>query len=102
MLGDCPTARGQFADHPVRLQRIRIPGLGPALLDTGADGLGADTRSVFVEEVPVAPRLVPAALHARALDGRRRVTPRVEHDKVHAQLLPARMVNPFSPTRRVV
>ena len=102
MLGDGPTARGQLADHPIRLQRVRVPRLGPALLDTGANGLRVDVLAVFVEQRQLAPRLVQAAFQPRALDSRWRVPPCVEHDKVHAQLLPARMVNPFNPTRRVV
>src|SRR6185312_10572605 len=99
--GDSSAARGQFADHPVGLQRVRVPGLGPALVDAGANGARVDMLAIFVEERQLATGLVKATPQPRALNSGRRVTPRIEHHKVHAQLLPIRMLNPFSPTRRV-
>ena len=49
-LGRDPAERGQFADHPIRLQRIRIPRLSPAVLDAGMDGARIDMLAKFVEE----------------------------------------------------
>ncbi len=57
------------------------------MLDAGVDGARVDMLAEFVEERKLAAGLIEATPQPGALDSRRRVTPRVEHHKVHAQLL---------------
>ena len=65
--GEAAASIRQFADQPVRLQRIGKPGFRPSLGDAASDRLFVHPLAPFVEQGQLAARLLQAAFQPSQL-----------------------------------
>ena len=66
---DTPALVGQFADQPIRLERVPEPRFRPAMSDTSPDKGRVEMLAFLVEKRKLSAGLIKAAGQIAALDG---------------------------------